>query len=316
MDFSPQAFHCSLSTSDNEFVTEGWTGYLKVDAITEDGHYLVSLNQDTISASLPMYLQPEYVAGFTVEVIVCFTTDPTCLAKCSGDAEVWQRGIIQEEENGAIKIFFVDTGKEEKIPKSSVHRCPLSLFNQPVLAVSCFLVDIQPLNGSWSSAASELFKELTHNVSLELKAEVRSGGQHGIYLYKEDDDEAINDRFVDLGYALAESGSKLEVNRELEHSLLDPHRTKHMELSFHDISCCRESCYDDDFDCDTLSHNNSHGHILIEDSIKGPAVITNATRLKQEVTDENDKILLKEESIETSQKKSEEHCENLQKTGG
>lgn len=24
MDFSPQAFHCSLSTSDNEFVTEGW----------------------------------------------------------------------------------------------------------------------------------------------------------------------------------------------------------------------------------------------------------------------------------------------------
>ena len=70
--------------------------------------------------------------------------------------------------------------------------------------------------------------ELTHNVSLELKAEVRSGGQHGIYLYKEDDDEAINDRFVDLGFALAETGSKLEVNRELERSLLDPHRTKHM----------------------------------------------------------------------------------------
>lgn len=77
-----------------------------------------------------------------------------------------------------------------------------------------------------------LFPELTHNVSLELKAEVRSGGQHGIYLYKDDDDEAINDRFVDLGYALAESGSKLEVNRELEHSLLDPHRTKHMGRCF------------------------------------------------------------------------------------
>lgn len=33
-----------------------------------------------------------------------FLSGSACLAKCSGDAEVWQRGIIQEEENGAIKV--------------------------------------------------------------------------------------------------------------------------------------------------------------------------------------------------------------------
>ncbi|CAI9726720.1 Hypothetical predicted protein [Octopus vulgaris] len=149
-----------------------------------------------------------------------------CLAEIENS---WQRGIIKSNDNNAINVFFVDIGKELCMEKSVLRKCPPSLYKPPAMSIHCFLVDVLPLNSSWSTTAFEIFKEFTDSEQLEMRIDVKSSTKYGVYLYKEADDDNLNDRMIDLGHAIAEPGSKLEANREIEQTLLDPHRTSHMD---------------------------------------------------------------------------------------
>ncbi|KFM62853.1 Tudor and KH domain-containing protein, partial [Stegodyphus mimosarum] len=95
--------------------------------------------------------------------------------------EKWHRGRVVDatDSTGPAKIFFVDFGNQEWVPRKLIREILPEYLHTPFQAIECSLSDIEPVNHEkgafWSKSAIKTFMQLVERQVLLAEITYRLG---------------------------------------------------------------------------------------------------------------------------------------------
>eukprot|EP00795_Rhopilema_esculentum_P002873 gene2873-1110_t len=120
-------------------------------------------------------------------------------------AEVIAEGRVSNKDC-MVKIFFLDYGNVDVLPRDQLRHCPERFRQLPYQAFECYLCEIHPVYGDWTDEANIRFRELTQDKKMIAKVYSVVDNSVRLDLYLPDEHVSgnsnhVNQILVDEGFA-------------------------------------------------------------------------------------------------------------------
>lgn len=107
-----------------------------------------------------------------------------CCAMYEMDMSYYRALVVDTLENGA-EVFFIDFGNTEKVPSMLIKKLPKKFAVQQEYAVHCALAHVSPIEDTWTTAASDFFRQVTSNKTLLVRVIHRKNGKSIVDLFEQ-----------------------------------------------------------------------------------------------------------------------------------
>lgn len=177
-------------TLEDEEVQEGsvFVGY--VEHVQNPNHFWIRTEKRNKEFEEMMEKLSAHFSNVQLDENVLENPEPgtLCCALYEEDMHYYRGVVIDTLEHGA-EVLFIDFGNIEKVPHMLIKKIPEELAEKSAFALCCSLVNIVPLDDVWTNSASDFFKRLMSNKTLQFHAVQMRKNKFVVDVYKMESDK-------------------------------------------------------------------------------------------------------------------------------